>query len=457
MSKLLTRILAFFPASGYKSRWLSYPVLLLLALLMVIYYGCTVGWFRYVGFDFLSYKNAIPTLLQGKLDMTRTPIYPMIFHSAMLLSEKVLPINWEIWVIALQFALYFLSAVYLGKLGCKLIKSPKVVFWMVAVYLLHPRLSQFGYLLQTDMIGMALTVFFLWIMLKRYPREMTTGDIVWFFVLMLVLVMLRPFFICFIPILGVYYVICLIKYKKSYLKSFVGVMLSLAVVCGIIWAYKREIHRLYGIHSLTDVSFNNNYYLTRLGDLPDPSLTDHPGLKAVLTEYKNKIEAGEIENDPLNIVAMWKEEGAVDRSCPKTVSEEYVNRMLEKHKNKLVSFVFTRFNQQVGPTYVFSENLFQNRWKHDLTGMINITFYMFFTLVGVCAVIFIRSWRRQRKLPEVYLLMLMITLGVIGASIIGAQYEWARLSLPAVPAWLLMFAMTISLFRLKRIPDRNLI
>lgn len=427
------------PKSGYKSPWLSYPMLLFVTIVTILVLHPTNGYVKFVT-DTASYLNASETLKTGTLHISRTPIYPWTISLCKYLSGEY----WPLSIVVIQFALFILSGFFLSNLATRFIDNNKIVFWLTTIYLVNPFLIEYGYMLWTDLPAMSLTVISLSKLLGqdifsfRWKSSIVTA------ILSLILIFLRPFFVIIIPLYFLYFIGNFIIYKKQYRSQFIYGLASISLVSMVVLAYQIEVTKLYGIHSLTYISTHNNYFLTRWGMLPNPALTSNEKMKAVLKKYKDQ---GKLYN---TTPELWSEEYAVSKAATPKDMEDYVNRTMALRKWEIPKLIMVRWGIFVGESYIFPWNLFGEWDEAPILPMINITFNQFLLLYALCALLGILSWYRQKVVPRVFIFLWIFTGSVIFTAVAGAQMEWGRLTMPAIPAWLVMFGMIANKYSLNR-------
>lgn len=424
--KVSCKLWMFLGHSGYESRAMKYVYIYIVAVILLLWQFFTT---THVIYDTQSYYIAADKLMNGEWDAFRTPVYPAIIAIGKILLG---PRGYYI-TIGVQVSLFLLSAVILQRLSLSLSESRKATFWVVSAYLLLISFSAFPVLLLTDSLGISIMVLLMWFILRKYPSTPTVLDLSFASVILLILVFLRPFFIYLIPVLAVYYFSILCVQRRVFKASFMTGMLGLLIVVGCVQAYRSVMYKNFGIQSISIVSSINNYFPVRAAVEPNPELTSNLEMKVYLQGLKKK----EYQHDSiihevldLQLIAGYRE------------FEAYVNKQVSQNKRIVLKKIVGRALHDARRSVYFPPYYSENRINQELSWHLpSITVYFLFIIMYAIGVL--KIWLHNRQIPLPSLFLLMITLGATCASIIGAQGEWARLSLPGFPALLIMIAITI--------------
>lgn len=423
----VNKLLNFLGDSGYESKAIRYIYVYLIALGLLVWQFFTIkGTFPDSG----TYSSAADKLLTGEFDIWRTPVYPAIIA----IGKLLLGANWCYLTIGLQLIAFLFSAFILQRLTIMLCGSKRATFWIVSAYLLLVGLSAFPVIILTDSFGTSGIVFLLWFLLHKYPAAPNVSDLCSASAILILLIFLRPFFIYLIPILTVYYLSVLWTQRAKFKTGFLTGAAGLVIAIGFIQLYRAAMYHNFGIQSISIVSSVNNYFPVRAAVEPNPDLTDNPKMKAYLQQVKNRAFREDSINREICNLCVMGSNGEF---------EKYVTKQLSQNKFAVLKTIAGRTYSKVLPSsyfpLIYSECMISNTLSWRLPSM---TVYFLFILIY--AIGWLKVWHHNRQIPLPSLLLLMISAGATCASIIGAQAEWARLSLPGFPALLIMIAIALS-------------
>lgn len=423
-----------FGPSGYKSPWLSYPALLCLAFVefLALWY-LTVH--QEAPSDSVTYFAAADDLLAGKVSIGRTPVYPLILASLRALFGAGV----NLAVILLQFVAFVISAHFLSRL-CALYKlKERVGFWVVAVYLLWP--GTLGYCPQvlTEAFSVCGVVYMLWFLAKSAARGVRMSDVGRAAFWLVFLIFLRPVFVYLVLAFVIFYAFLFFREhtKAARLSALGGIGLAL-VALGLVAAYKSEVTRTYGISSFSSISTINNYYLIRTSGLLSPEVAGDSTLRALLSTF----EQGDIHNSFEKILDEDNIIRAADISP--VAFEEYVNGVIAANPKAVAQGAFYRWSHDAsGAAIMPSAPQFPIYVLERFLAPSISAFWLFFIIFTIMA---LRQWYRSRILPAQSLIYLLVSGGLIGASILGAMNDWPRLCMPVFPVVLLLVGKFASLY-----------
>lgn len=431
-----------FPKTGYKSPWLSYPVLYCVAIVMEIVYAYIFGYVcpeHVLWFDGPSYLDAMNCLASGKLDLTRTPTYPIILGAVKYVFGNEF-INVTIF---LQVVVYFASSILFQRIVAKFVYSSKVTFWIVAYYLLGIGFNQYHYLIMTESFSISGLVVLMYLLLKSYPGQLTVKEVVLSILTLVSLVYLRPVFVYLIPVTFIYFV-CLYFNRKVNIKNLSIGSIGLSLIVASIVLYTNSMYKTYGIRSVCIVNTYNNYFMLRHGGLPDIKYTDSPTLQSIIQEINTRPVY-----KPYN-VRVWNE---IHRMITTYNGEDYTPGDFENFvyrslkDNKLNCLVTLRSRLFADDTIFPILNGF------ELISTVHLAFYpsILQSILLLFALILygIWIWRKDKQYSLPYLLLLLIVSGLWFSSIVGAYGDYTRLCFPAMPAFLIMLGSVTNIIRIR--------
>lgn len=422
-----------FKTGTWKSEWLWY---ILLYTLMTLYFvnkiylhsGC-IEWF-----DSKSYISAADRVINGMPDMFRTPVYPLLIG----LFERLLGAEWRIGIITLQYVGVIVSALALRVLALKYIRNRKIAFAVTAIYLLMPYTSIYILCIMTESLAVSGIILLMYFMLRPLPGTPGVGNALASTILLLFLVFLRPIFISLFPVCIGYYLFLLWRNRKGGHKAgIITVLAGLVTVGGLVFAYNRQITRIYGIKSLSTVTTINKYHILRQAGYLCPDNCRNPEMAEMMRGFippKKPFETSEIVRE------MTLLEG--NFGIPEI--EYYVDTTISKN---LVGFA----------THIICNNFITNSsakmfpgYGSDRSYNFYPPFLLYWLIMAIICFLAVRQWRAKRKLSPESAILFLLSLSIVVTAFSGAQDDWQRLSYPGIPAFMLLTGKLVCLFDVRR-------
>lgn len=380
-----------------------------------------------------SYICAAENLSVGQVDLIRPPLYPALIEFCRILFGS----GWIVAVIVLQYVAFYASAWVLRKISVKYIGDNAVTFCIVALFMLWPALpAYFCRILMTETFATALLVFFTWSLVRPLPGVPRFSDICLSLLLMLLMVSLKPVFIYLLPVAALFYLLVLIGshgafgWKKS-ASAFAGI----AAIIAIVFMYKSAVTDTYGIKSISYVTSLNQYCTFRQKSILSPELCSDPELRSVLQQFPDSTKDYDWRDYAHELIAL----NAVEH-YPEF--EEYVGKVTAANRFRITKHIVSRTVNVAGPRPILY-NFFP--FHHFVPS------FFFYLMSGVVFMIWILyDWRKTHKIPLLSYVLMAVTYGLAICSLVGAQGEWARLSLPGIFAYFILLGKFLTLWGRKK-------
>ena len=387
--------------SGYRPWWLSYPAVAALFLLEVVAAHLILLSLGFSYPDTRTYVSAAAELSAGRLDYLRTPGYPAVI----MVLEGLFGARWPSAMYVLQTLCMLLGALLLQRAGQRYIGRPRVVFWVVTVWLLFSGVAQYCALLLTE----ALAVSALCALLYFALRPLSWRSVIGALLSLTFLVSLRPAMMSLIAVLALYYAVLLYRHRTRPLPAIVA-LAGIALLCLGLWGYRQAITRSFGIHALTYVTTINGAYLVcPLTEFSDPEDLLNSGTLAETQERVSSV----IREQPLPVLQL---------AARRWYLEAYREPMLDS-----------------SPGCPYSGLL------RPITPNLGFMALALLTLTVACCYV----WHRQRRMPLRSLMLAAVVWGILLTAVMGAQAEWTRHTLPALPAFFLLAGRALSCLRVR--------
>lgn len=418
----------------YKYR-IVYGALLLLSAAMAVRMAASVDWTAYQG-DYRTFLTAAGTLRTGHPDVFRTPVYPLLMVLTQpLTADPMAPYP----LLAINISLMLCSVEALRRLCLCMGLRRWMALALIAPYALLPGMTAWTAIPISDSLGISLTVIWLWATLRDAPGHNRASSALWSSLLLLVLVFLRPAFICLLPVAFLRWGYVFFKDSKR-----VGAagLIGVSVTVAALGLYRAEIHRLYNIDSFTHVtSLNNLYLVIEHGVISDED---------AVTEVQKRMMPVIRENcdtvckDPLEIKFWYG-----FYPLPPDEMEDIVARTMRRDPGGIAETLWLRLCDR----FFTSEAV-----RKDLRGV----YRLFSTTIGVLtlfylfmAAVLMAAGRRLTSPIRSWTVWLSGT-AIMAVAFLGAMFDYSRLIAPAIAPSLILLGLALSLFHFKKSADEKL-
>ncbi len=366
-----------------------------------------------------SYINAWEDISRFDINILRTPVYPLFIGICKVVFGETLGVN---AVVVVQTIIFLISIWYFYKCSMILTGSKVISFWATLIYAFFPHFLYFNIRIYTEPLSISGMVFLMYLTLKALNSQSLKYP-VWISLIVFFLLFMRPAFLFLIPIYIVGWSILFFTHKnqrKSCAAGLIGIAFIMFSMAGYAFAYKAK----YGVFAMSNVSTINNYYVCRQYGILEANATDNPKLKEVIESFY--VEHGHATED-----CIYEEMDTLFLSGEYKLTDlnELVSNSMAMHKTTFAKSIIGR--------------LYASR-KH-IAGPLNIHAYLVFIVIAFFYIVYIAIKRKSLPMVSTYLLSCYV--GLFLVSIIGAQAEWGRLTLPVIPCWLLLAAHFLSLFQ----------
>lgn len=408
-----------------------FSALCLIVIIRMIYRSYFVPSTIY--YDTKTYTNFGYNIFLGETDIFRTPGYPYFLKFIRIfVSDENL---FYTYVALFQSFLTLASVVVLYLAGRKLFKSKLILTSACFIYGIAPCVVNFDTCILTESLsifGMVLLIYLVFSFLAKPKTYMAVIIGIYSFVM----VMIRPTFVYFYAILGVFFIARFIFNKQDRKKCLYGA-LSLALSGLMLLGYCGLNYKNYSYFNISSVSVTvNKLYVVMDNKWVENS--DYPEISAYLTEKMNSVEFSE-----------WIP--SIIEKLPEAYSykqiDEFVNDCVKKHKSEFIDYNINKFLSLAKTPLAVQYSSLKADYKdtavsNNLSLFNNITFpftfaqcflLVLFTLAYSIAVLI-----KKKRICWHLLGLSAIIFTHIFVSVYGAMMEWERLSVMIVPAVVLL-------------------
>lgn len=374
-----------------------------------------------ISFDTYTYLDAWSSLSEGHIDKWRTPIYP-IFLGTM---QSVCGDNYLYYVVIVQHLAFLFSIRYLYHLLRYSIQDKKKPFFLTLLYALYPCVATYNCCIMTETFAVTGSVFLMYSILKLYKTRKSLFGLYAFFWL-LFLVFLRPAVVYLLPITIVGWCIVAIKEKSFSNTSVLCGMAGSVLVSISLIVYMVMFKSSYGVFTPSGIGLINQYTVAKAANVIDLNTTgEELGFYQEAEKY-------------INLMGM-------------EAFSDSLNQSISQNKGRYISRIFLNVRKAA------EDNLFEPSWPTGIIGVVSnlmgIKLKIIYFVFLIYAIILLRWMNRQKEVAFFSCLLFMIGVSNFILIIMGSPGEYGRLSLPAIPAYLIMIGQLLNMFRLKRITD----
>ena len=203
--------------------------------------------------DTASYYRAGERLFEGEIDFIRTPVMSIVCHAARLLLDDWNPYGISVFL----FAVFLVSTAYLYKATTYITGKKQVRLISTALYACNP--AVISWCIEdsgTESLALSGVAFLCFLICRAIYAKPTPTLSFLTCLLMFLLVMLRPFFICFVPVILLSIAFSWHIRQASITTKWVTVV-CLTGTCALTLLYCSSIRQHYGLFTLSQVSSVN--------------------------------------------------------------------------------------------------------------------------------------------------------------------------------------------------------
>ena len=388
-----------------------------------------------IDFDTISYIKAWDNFSLGKIDLWRTPTYPLFLGVLMwFFGEKFM-----LAAIVIQFVLFIISIYYFYRIGIRIIDNKNVVLPLTAFYALYPCIPTWNNYILTESFAVYGLILFLYYLIKVYIDNSVKYHF-HLFICLLFLVFLRPAIIFIIPILFI--ILCILSIKAPNKKTIQIGLFIIIIISSCLGGYMYLYHKKYGVTAPTAVGILNNYYMARIDGTLRPEMTSNKELSLYLKKSISKHGLKYTNGSGYDL----GREGisAIENYGPKAISELITKSGFNSNSYKAKRFL--QHFRKASQDKLFST--YNSRWNliSDITCMrMNIIYF----LILIYAIL-LSYWMYQKRVFAWFsVLILLLGTGHLFVILYSCQNVWYRLIIPFTPVYLLMIGQLINLLNVK--------
>ncbi len=386
-------------------------------------------------FDTTSYTYAAENILFGKIDVFRTPGYPILMKLVQIINETQYFEN-VIWT---QHILSFLSIIPFYVVCHKWFKNIFIASIATLSYSVIPSILHFNYSIFPESVLISFLVLFIFLM-ARFIENPSTKNIIAISLGLFVLLMIKPVSIIFYPITIMVGCWMLIRNKQyRILRTFcIGIAISVLFVVGYAGLNLHQ-NNYFGISSVT----HDNNFLNVLHSGAYATVSDDTFISAVDTSLnKGHYYTIYCLNNDHDFIQ--NQAHSFPKFYPESRHISLVKRVpcntLGYNRDTVSLLIDEAMNSDVYWNYMFDKvSYFSDRTFFRLNG------FWYYTFLFIGLVIFVIKWFQDKKVSIYYLFILAAVAGLIVTTVLGGVDDgtWERVLLPVIPFIILLIGSLV--------------
>ena len=414
-----------------------FPLSFIIAFVFDLIYGC-LYYSQYNAidlYDTASFSMAGETLATGKLDLLRTPVYPLFLHICSKSSIE----DTNRLVVTIQIIIFYISIWFFYQLLAQFTSNPVLKAAGIIFYGCMTPVIAFNFLMLTESFTVSGSVFFCYLLVLAIKKRKISYYTICIF-LALFMTMLRPselYLFVVIAITAVPFISDLLRKKTETKKQLYLIPLAAFLICiASLFGYMSLNKRHNNYYGLSYVSEMNRFYDVVQADIwRDNSDTE------IVNALQENLDAGNtLLGAALEVEPSFRNVDIEPDRIPEFNSEaisnhrsEYVYYLARKVLN--MGYNHMEYNLS-NDSYFFKDDANTKiLWLGDLLDF-NINFLYFIFLVTAIIIIAAVIKKKQILWPE--LTAALIIGGLLAVNILAGPAEFHRLNAPCYPFAILL-------------------
>ena len=388
-------------------------------ILLLIFCG------RQWDYDTNSYISAWNNISSLRIDIWRTPVYPLFIG----ITQKCFGSYYLMAGTIIQHLVFLISILYFYKSALLIIDSRRIAVYTTAVYALYPCYATWNCFNLTEPFAIYSMVFTLYCAITAY-RNNSTFHIVAFGFWILFQIFLRPAQIYILPVFLLGWIMLLIKERKVSTIPIGGITSIIFASC-LMLIYMFEFKRTYGVFSPCGVGIVNKYYIARRdGTLTYNNIRDIK-FRKYIAERDKLFQKSKGTNIDLFIEAQdavytfgANKISLYDKTTFSSRTKSIIQRFHNASQDKLLDTFIKKFS--------------------IITDIIGFRINLIYYLLIIYPIALAYSWKKRNT--DICFSSILYLLGAshLFIIIVACQNVWGRLILPVTPIYLLMIGQLIN-------------
>lgn len=398
----------------------------LILIIIIGFRGIVYSFYNEVSIypDTFSYVNFNENILKGEVDALRTPVYPYIIKFITLLDKSAtLYVN----ITNLQEIVSLASVIILYTTLKKTMKNQVANYFATLVYGCLPAIFTYNRVILTESLSISLYVMYFCLIIQ-YLKSSTLSKAITLSIFTFLLIMLRPSFLYLLLVLSIMFLLVFILKKEDRISAIYGSIALVGVIsCILGYSYlNKKQNGYFAISSVTQINQLDNVINLRIYDTRDEQ---DRGIIDIISEWKDGY------NGP------WYRQTTEQIMTNFTVEEvdSFLNRCV---RNNFLQYIKGTIQKVIDLQFEPCDEIYLSA-KETVIIQPMIYFIVIFIYVIYDSIYILIQTIKNKKLALVQTILLIAILGQLATVIVGAQAEYSRLFMPALPIVVISFAWNI--------------
>lgn len=391
--------------------------------------------------DGWTYVQAMDSLTLLTPDEVRTPMLPL------MLKICISILGWSWGLIAVMFinwGCYLLSLKAIWQIGWYLRLRPALTALVVLTLVIFPGFWVFNNMIMTECLSICSAILLLWLA-ARYLLSPSTVNVLISGGVLIFMVFLKPQLVFFLPLMCAFWLIAGWKRPRQLIAPAIVLILNIF----LIHLYTAEMHRIYGVSSLTHASTDNLYCLLRTDGLIIPEEIPDAHLRTQFQANYDSVPSGWDVKQRLKFsdevaTYTWADQQFLVDNALKRHPAAALRGAAVRLGRSMTSLLFYR----TADLAIFwpERDALYSAWSgldtsigvsfiYPLQNLNIIPIYVGVAIWALFTVVWISIAVRRRSFPLWQALLSATFLTCLLTAVVGAMDNWGRLLAPAL--WLL--------------------
>ena len=365
-----------------------------------------------------SYIEAWNAFASGQLSAKRTPVYSLVIGLASAISGKA---HMGFVIILIQNFAASIAVWIFYKIARRATNSQNVSFFSALFFACFSIYLLFRNWILTESLALSGLLFLIYCTINIYDGK-SKWNILGLTFWLLFLTFLRPSFLYLPPVLAVAFIIMIFK-KKRQRKQALCSLASVAFVTVCLLLYMATFKSIYGVFTTTNIGMVNDAdMMLQTKDL-NPNYSKDEKLKKYIKEM---YEGKDVYYEMFNYIFAMPDYSDLEQTI---------------HKSKTLQNQLSNIGYRLRTCP--GESLREHPGRSEILNFINFAFFCGFLTIIIYGLALMVYIVKNRSLPWLPLLLLMLGASNIIVVIIGAQAEWQRLVYPSKAIYLIMIVQLL--------------
>jgi hypothetical protein len=413
-------------------------ILLLGAAFRLFYYSNLLD---SIVIDSPTYLNHSSNLLKGQVDVWRTPLYPYFLK---LIKQFVNQKSFIHSIVIIQSLISFLTIITFYKVVNKIFENRYAIITSTLFYAISPSLVNFDKCVLTESLSISFIVIFI-SLIFRFIKNPTKLKALLNSLLIVVAIMLRPSFIVLIPIMSFFWVLRLFFIRSERSVSLMGLSGTFIAII-LLTGYSKLNDKRNGFNGLTAVSSYNQIDLLIAYNIFENGNDD---------EMSKTIRANLV--DTSKEVFHLKVQHALFSTYPPNRIKKFIRNSIINHLSIFVQKSIVRIylleNEKISTIYAERKNGYMGVFNFILRANF-ITFLVVYLLLIIELIYIVFQWYMEKRIVWFRIVLWTIIITQLALVILGAQAEFQRLFVIALPCLIIVFFFYVDMLLYSIVPQK---